>query len=79
MTQIFDPLNGLNQYRIDRIKVFPQVIVRYLKQFTLGIIKQVKDIGAVLVSITDDLSADTYQFTLNKFLKNDPRMCLNIG
>ena len=41
-----------------------------------GLIEHVR---TVFVRITDDLTADTDQFTLNEFLLYDPRMGFNIG
>ena len=79
MPHIFDTLNGFYQHRIDGIEVFTQVIVGNLKEFSFGIIQQIKNVCRVFVSITDDLTADTYEFTLNEFLQNDTCVCFNVG
>ncbi len=72
MTKIFDPLDGIYQNGVNRFKVLTQVIIGDLEQFAFGHIQQVKYIGGILVSIPDDFAADADQFTLNKFLQDDP-------
>ena len=78
MAQVFNALNGFHQYGIDCIKIFAEVIVGYLKQFTLGVIEKVKHIGSVLIRVANNFSTDAYQLPLDELLENDPRVRLDI-
>ena len=55
------------------------MIVGDLEQLCFLLVQQVEYISAVFIGISDDLAADTDQFTLDEFLQYDTRMCIDIG
>jgi hypothetical protein len=47
--------------------------------FAFRLIQQIKYIGAVFVSITDDFTGNANKFALNKFLQDNTGVCLDVG
>ena len=79
MTQVFYTLDGLYQDRINSFVIIPEVGAGYFIYLAFGLVQQVKYIGAILVSIGNNFPAYTDKLPLNKFLKNDPRICPNFS
>src|SRR5690606_41083595 len=68
-----------SQHSIDAVKIFAEMVIGNLEQFTFRIVEQIEYVGAVFIRIADNLSADADQFALNKFLQYDPAVCINVS
>src|SRR6185437_11794935 len=79
VTQVFDTLNGLDQYGVDAVEILTKVVVGDLEKFAFRVIEQIENVGAVFISLPDDLAADTDELALDEFLQDDTRVRFDVG